>query len=126
MTIIDDESVPPWLLYGEIPGTAGLFDQFADLAVLKGDSEVGDGTNWSHPFGSRSYVVLGDASAATWDGTAWSAYSGQLVARSAHASSDWARQLVKQQPPAPLPPLDEFDEPEPDDEPDDEAIDADS
>lgn len=75
MSEIDYQSVPPWLLMGEIPGTEGTFTSFANLAALQGDGLVGDGSGWNPPFGPQSYVVLGDAAQATWDGSAWTLWS---------------------------------------------------
>lgn len=67
-----DQSTVPWVLRGQIPGDRFDFSGFADLATLKADGTVGDGTGWlPYPFGPQSYVTLGDAAIARWDGSTW-------------------------------------------------------
>lgn len=78
----DDPAIalpPPIAVTGVTAGTPGAFQPSgaavpADLAALKADPVVGDaGTAKpaATPWTTGQYVDLGDASKASWDGTAW-------------------------------------------------------
>jgi hypothetical protein len=84
----DDPAIAPVAITGVVAGTPGSFQPPgaappADLAALKADPVVGDAGSAkpaATPWTTGQYVDLGDASKASWGGTAWAAGPAALAA----------------------------------------------